>query len=154
MEHWARGHRCLPVVGTTLTSSHSKQSVTQPNLSISVLANPECSVFSRPAFNFSQSACIACYKTLHPSSAFSLALFSWKTYPLLAPGQTIVRSWSGRGQNACYFPSCLSRKHCTPQITKPSSGHRPPHHTLQEPGEGTANSTDLLQLYFITAVPD
>lgn len=156
MEHWARGHCCLPVAGTALTSSHSRQSVTQHNLSISVLANPVCSVFSRPAFNFSQYACIACFKTLHPSSAFffPFALFSWKTYHLLAQGQPIVPSWSERGQNACCFPSCLSRKRCSPQITKPSSGHRPPHHTPREPGEGTANNRDLLQLYFITAVPD
>lgn len=90
----------------------------------------------------------------YSSSAFSFALFSWKTYHLLAPGQPIVPSWSGRGQNARCFPSSLSRKHCTLQITKPSSGHRPPHHTPREPGEGTANSRDLLQLYFITPVPD
>lgn len=149
------GHRCLPIAGTTLTPSHSRQSVIQANLSISVLANPGCSVFSRLAFNFSQAACVACFKTLHPSSVgFFSALVSWKTYHLLAPGQPIVPSWSGRGQNTCCFPSCLSRKHCTPQITKPSSGLRPPHHAPQEPGEGTANSRDLLQLYFITPVPD
>lgn len=70
MEHWARGHCCLPVAGTTMTSSHSRQSVTQRNLSILVLANPMCSVFSEPAFNFRQSACIPCFKTLHLSSAF------------------------------------------------------------------------------------
>lgn len=70
MEYRARGHCCLPVAGTTLTSSHSRQSVIQPDLSISVLANPECSVFSRPAFHFSPAACIACFKTLHPSSPF------------------------------------------------------------------------------------